>query len=90
MDIKLRARLSAYSRIAPSDPSTPDTPVNPDIPDTPVNPDIPDTIKDITVVGKTEEGKYILIPVAERNDIKTMFDSNYTATEDDISALFAK
>lgn len=75
MDIKLRARLSAYSKIG----------------STSTNPDIPDIADgDVTIVGKNDIGTYVLVPIAEREDVQTMFDSNNVADTDDVTALFLR
>lgn len=79
MDIKLRARLSAYSKIESLPTST-------TIPD-------PDVYNSGNVLGVNDEGRYTLFPQVENEDIDELFtdtDLSRFVTKEEIDTLFDK
>lgn len=82
MDIKLRARLSAYSKVATVSDNNSSS--NPSIP-------FPDVIAAGSVLGVNDNGKYTLYPKINTNDIDTLFttlDEPDTVDKVDIDGLF--
>lgn len=78
MDIKLRARLSAYSKIESINGLTSNTPV-------------PDATAAGSVIGVNNSGNYTLFPTVSRAEIDNLFGDVGTddvVTKDDIDTLF--
>ena len=76
MDIKLRTRLSAYSKVDSISKNT--------LPDA-------DILKEGYVVGVSEKGDYTLFPPIGTEDVESLFDGSHqdqTATKDEITGLF--
>lgn len=78
MDIKLRAKLTAYSKVESIEKST-------NAPD-------PDIAYSGNLLGVTSSGKYGMVPAVEQQDINSLFvDTNpkkVTITKDEIDKLF--
>ncbi len=82
MDIKLRARLSAYSKIE----SVPQSGSEGGLPDT-------NLIPPGTVVGVGENGTFIPVPSITKEDVDTLFtdvddEENNVVTKEEIDSLF--
>lgn len=78
MDIKLRARLSAYSKIESINGLTSNTPV-------------PDATAAGSVLGVNNSGNYTLFPTVSHAEIDTLFGNVGTddiVTKDEIDTLF--
>lgn len=81
MDIKLRARLSAYSKV---ESITSASNSSASIPD-------PDILSAGHVLGVNNSGKYTLFPSIESSDIDTLFEdtsTDETITKEEIDTLF--
>lgn len=80
MDIKLRARLSAYSKIESINSLNSNTPV-------------PDATAAGNVLGVSNTGNYTLFPMVKSEDIDSLFTNTDTETivsKEDIDSLFEK